>query len=162
MKSKWGRSPSAISETNGVSTTHAAVGLSLVQSLEELIDRRVRQPDGRRRRRQRALRHTHTRKTHCRCSCSTLIVVSVSGRPGSYLDPKVLVSPPQQGVHILQHQLGGVVQKVKVQVETQQRRGVHLLARRGGGEAALVGECRRTTNTRLTHCQKRRLTGNKG
>lgn len=63
----------------------------------------------------------------------TLIVVSVSGRPGSYLNPKVLVSPPQQGVHILQHQLGGVVQKVKVQVETQQRRGVHLLARRGGG-----------------------------
>lgn len=68
----------------------------------------------------------------------TLIVVSVSGRPGSYLDPKVLVSPPQQGVHILQHQLGSSVQKVKVQVETQQRRSVHLLARGGREEAAVV------------------------
>lgn len=45
----------------------------------------------------------------------TMIVVCL----GSYLDSKVLVSPPQQGVHILEHQLGSGVQKVKVQVETQ-------------------------------------------
>lgn len=38
-----------------VSVAHAAVALSLVQSLEELIDGRVRQPDGGGRRRQRAL-----------------------------------------------------------------------------------------------------------
>lgn len=84
---------------------------------------------------------THIKKLfHCRSSCSH---TDCRLWPGSYLNPKVLVSPPQQGVHILQHQLGGVVQKVKVQVETQQRRGVHLLARRGGGgggreEAAVV------------------------
>lgn len=117
-----------------VSATHAAVGLSLVQSLEELIDGRVRQPDGGRRRRQRALRHkrarAHKKLFHCCYSCSH---TDCRRRPGSYLDPQVLVSPPQQGVHILQYQLGGGVQKVKVQVETQQRRGVHLLARRGGG-----------------------------
>lgn len=81
--------------------------------------------------------NTHTQNSFIAATAAhTLIVVSVSGRPGSYLDPKVLVPPPQQGVHVLQHQLGGGVQKVKVQVETQQRRSVHLLER--------------ATNTRLT------------
>lgn len=45
--------------------------------------------------------------------CTTIVCL------GSYLDPKVLVPPPQQSIHILQHQLGSGVQKVKVQIETQ-------------------------------------------
>lgn len=45
----------------------------------------------------------------------------------SYLNPKVLVSFSQESVHVLQDQLGGSVQQVKVQVESQQRCSIHSL-----------------------------------
>lgn len=61
-------------EVRELMTTHAAVGLSLSQSPKQLIDGRVREPDGGRRRRQRPLQHKpfsfvprkhHSQVHHC-------------------------------------------------------------------------------------------------
>lgn len=52
----------------------------------------------------------------------------------AYLDSKVLVSFPQQGVHVLDHQLRRSVQQVKVQEEAQQRWSIHSLQKKNRAE----------------------------